>query len=97
MARLTWKDTILTRFLANRPNEFDSDKFIDCFPKFITQLDNSIHQEISKNLLKSLDIKLFRQQENNLKAKFILDNSDITLEILSIANKVSNLNSYHNF
>jgi len=49
------------------------------------------------DLMNSINIKLFRKKENHKKVQFILEKTDITKEIIFLANEISNLNPYHNF
>jgi hypothetical protein len=89
-------DHIFMWFLDNGAKQMNKQEFYEKYDKFMQTLDKG-KTEVNEQILESLNIKLFRQKENNLKAQFIVQHSDITPEILSIANQVSNLNPYHNF
>lgn len=50
-----------------------------------------------KNQINTLSPKLFREIENKKKLDFVIQNSDINQKIIIKAQKLSNLNGYHNF
>lgn len=89
------KDQILHRFIQNKPSEIDPQYFSQMYNNFLEAIDNPW---ISKKIdVSDLDTKLFREGENKKKLLFILENTDISEDIVIVAQKLSNNNPYHNF
>jgi len=91
------KDMILHRFIKNKKWLLDPTAFKKRYELFMDKVDKKKEQREDKNIIDTLNKKLFREKENAKKIKFIIENSDINDDILQIAHGLSNNNPYHNF